>query len=246
VKTETKPHTPQAMGKLTASAPKSKDVFEFAPDEEQDQGEPMAVKVKWVKSGSDEPATEWEFTVMEGATVTTLRNLVDHSTGMAFKDHGATLKHKSKVLSDPNASLESYGITNGSEVTITIQSDGGVGLPPTMVGNEFPGVPLAKPKKKTGDNLDKKRERFTKEEAEDLIKGVDLYGLGQWAQIRASSFGQSGRSGVDLKDKWRNLVQASARPEGFKFRVEYLNDPQFLNRVKTANDNAMNRSVRQQ
>jgi len=38
-----------------------------------------------------------------------------------------------------------------------------------------------------------------------------------------------------LKDKWRNLVTASERPPGFKFRVEYLNDASFLARVAQVN-----------
>ena len=92
-------------------------------------------------------------------------------------------------------------------------------------------------KEKTG--AEKKRERFSKDEALDLIKGVELYGLGQWAQIKQSYFVSTTRSGVDLKDKWRNLMTAAKRPPGFKFRVDYLNEPELLSRVLQVNEEAM-------
>lgn len=170
---------------------------------------------------------------------------MDDSTDSVFKDHAVIFKYKSKTLSDLSASLSEYGITHGSEVLLLInpESTAGVALPPTMVPhNEFPGaVPQKAKKQKTNTNAsggDKKRERFSREEANDLIRGVELYGLGQWAQIRTSFFQQGSRTGVDLKDKWRNLVTAAARSPGFKFRVDYLNDASFLERVRTVNKEA--------
>jgi hypothetical protein len=191
------------------------------------------------------------FDAQRDATVATLRGKVDDSTGSVFKDHAVIFKYKGKTLDDLSANLSEYGITHGSEVLLLINPEtaAAVGLPPTMVPHqgEFPGeVPQQKAKKHRAASAtggDKKRERFSKEEADDLIKGVELYGLGQWAQIRTSFFQQTTRTGVDLKDKWRNLVTAAARQSGFKFRVDYLNDPAFLERVRTVNDEA-NKTMR--
>ena len=77
----------------------------------------------------------------------------------------------------------------------------------------------------------KDRERFTEEEVNALIDGVATYGLGKWSEILTQSFGQSERTGVDLKDKWRNLTLAASRPPGFTFRVSYMNK-ELLDRVR--------------
>jgi len=186
------------------------------------------------------------------ATVATLRRKIDDETQDAFKGVGIMFKHKGKDMADLSARLSLYGVTDGSEVLLLITSESAsvVGLPPMMIGHEFlPGEPVPKQKtkrQKSADGGDKKRERFSKEEAEDLIKGVDMYGLGQWAQIRSSLFHQTNRTGVDLKDKWRNLVLASERAPNFKFRVDYLNDQEFLRRVKTVNDAQLVRVHRMQ
>ena len=63
----------------------------------------------------------------------------------------------------------------------------------------------------------KDRERFTEEEVNALIDGVATYGLGKWSEILTQSFGQFERTGVDLKDKWRNLTLAASRPPGLRF-----------------------------
>lgn len=176
-----------------------------------------------------------------------MRRMVDETTDGVLKSHAIILKHKNKTMDRSNATLSEYGVGEGAEVVLLLNHEAGqVPAAPTMV-TEFPGEPVAKKTKKDNKKdggAEKKRERFTKEEAEDLIKGVELYGLGQWAQIKASYFNERGstRTGVDLKDKWRNLVTASQRPPGFKFRVEYLNDPTFLSRVTKVNDDATNKA----
>ena len=69
-----------------------------------------------------------------------------------------------------------------------------------------------------------------------MIKGVELYGLGQWAQIKQSYFVSTTRSGVDLKDKWRNL-DCGETPAGFQVpSVDYLNEPELLSRVLQVNE----------
>jgi len=178
-----------------------------------------------------------------------LRRMVDETTDGVLKSHAIILKHKNKTMDRSSAALSEYGVGEGAEVVLLLNHDAGqVPAAPTMVTG-FPGEPVTKKTKrdnKKDGGAEKKRERFTKEEAEDLIKGVELYGLGQWAQIKASYFNDKGsqsstRTGVDLKDKWRNLVTASQRPPGFKFRVDYLNDPEFLNRVTKVNNDAWNK-----
>ena len=148
------------------------------------------------------------------------------------------------------AQLGSFGICDGSEIVLILNNDAhGVPAAPTMVNPQFPGEPVSKKPKKAKqdkDGVEKKRERFSKDEAEDLIKGVQLFGLGQWAHIKSSFFQDTSRSGVDLKDKWRNLVTASERPPGFKFRVEYLNDASFLARVTQVNAEAQAKASRDQ
>nr|XP_043616759.1 telomere repeat-binding factor 4-like [Erigeron canadensis]XP_043616760.1 telomere repeat-binding factor 4-like [Erigeron canadensis] len=60
----------------------------------------------------------------------------------------------------------------------------------------------------------RQKHRWTMEEEEALIAGVEKYGQGKWKTIVddpqfASCF--SDRSNVDLKDKWRNLNASSVR-----------------------------------
>ena len=171
------------------------------------------------------------------ATVDALRGMVHETTGGVLTKDNITLKHKSRTMEPTDAQLGSFGVRDGSDIVLILNNDGqGVPAAPTMVNTQFPGEPVAKKSKKAKDKSgDKKRERFSQSEAEDLIKGVQLFGLGQWAHIKSSFFQDTSRSGVDLKDKWRNLVTASERPPGFKFRVDYLNDASFLARVAQVN-----------
>ena len=58
-------------------------------------------------------------------------------------------------------------------------------------------------------------QRWTMEETTALVDGVERFGLGKWAEIKKHTFDEaSGRTPVDLKDKWRNLSKALARPAG--------------------------------
>ena len=56
-----------------------------------------------------------------------------------------------------------------------------------------------KPKAKGG------RKRWSMEEMTTLIEGVEKLGEGNWALIKAA-YDLGGRSNVDLKDKWRNML----------------------------------------
>jgi hypothetical protein len=51
------------------------------------------------------------------------------------------------------------------------------------------------------------------EETEALVVGVERCGGGKWADIKKLGFGViAGRSAVDLKDKWRNLMRVALLP----------------------------------
>ncbi|XP_076893398.1 uncharacterized protein LOC143545373 [Bidens hawaiensis] len=66
----------------------------------------------------------------------------------------------------------------------------------------------------TGGNPRKLHRVWTVTEVKKLIDGVSLFGVGKWTHIKKSLFSSSDhRTSVDLKDKWRNLLKASAPKE---------------------------------
>lgn len=80
----------------------------------------------------------------------------------------------------------------------------------------------------------KPERRWTGEEADALLDGIRKFGRGEWAQIRKAIWATSDfpkRSSVDLKDKWRNLEDSTTKPEGFKFRAQYVT-PALLAKTK--------------
>lgn len=57
------------------------------------------------------------------------------------------------------------------------------------------------------------RARRNVEETEALVTGVEACGNGKWADIKKLGFRAiHGRSAVDLKDKWRNLLRVALMP----------------------------------
>ncbi|ELP90676.1 hypothetical protein EIN_023650 [Entamoeba invadens IP1] len=56
----------------------------------------------------------------------------------------------------------------------------------------------------------KKKRRFSEEETQNLIAGVEQFGVGHWKSI-LSAYEFDGRSCVDLKDKWRNIENSKNR-----------------------------------
>ncbi|CAH1251201.1 TERF2 [Branchiostoma lanceolatum] len=58
----------------------------------------------------------------------------------------------------------------------------------------------------------RQRHQWMDSEVENLIKGVKKYGLGNWAKIK-DNFRFNGRTNVNLKDKWRQLIKSGVVKE---------------------------------
>eukprot|EP00793_Prasinoderma_coloniale_P003598 PRCOL_00002972-RA len=78
-------------------------------------------------------------------------------------------------------------------------------------------------------------QRWSMEETTALVDGVERFGLGKWAEIKKHTFDEtSGRTPVDLKDKWRNLSKALAKAAGDAAtqRLETEYSPELMQRVR--------------
>lgn len=87
-----------------------------------------------------------------------------------------------------------------------------VGLPkrsPPRIKRKAPSPARAKKRAKMSSGGVHKRVRWTQEEVDNLIEGVQEYGKGSWAEILAAFEFNDCRTSVNLKDKWRNLEKAS-------------------------------------
>lgn len=60
----------------------------------------------------------------------------------------------------------------------------------------------------------RKKRYWNDEEIENLLKGVRKHGPGNWAKILSCYEFAPGRTSVDLKDKYRNLLNLQAKEEG--------------------------------
>lgn len=74
-----------------------------------------------------------------------------------------------------------------------------------------------------GGGRQKVHRPWTLPEVHALVEGVSHYGRGQWADIKSLqangvSAALAGRSAVDLKDKWRNLLRIAMLPVLYKRR----------------------------
>ncbi|WVZ59118.1 hypothetical protein U9M48_009313 [Paspalum notatum var. saurae] len=54
----------------------------------------------------------------------------------------------------------------------------------------------------------KNNSRWTAEEVKILVAGVSEFGVGPWTKLKKKYFKSSIRTAVNLKDKWRNLLQS--------------------------------------
>lgn len=84
----------------------------------------------------------------------------------------------------------------------------------------------------------RQRQPWTNEDTKKLLKGVQIFGKGNWAIIHQQMQFDSTRSTTDLKDKWRNLIdpRKNARtPKDLKKLAELINREQgnapIINRV---------------
>ena len=57
---------------------------------------------------------------------------------------------------------------------------------------------------------ERQRIAWSQDEVDNLVSGVQLYGVGEWKQI-ANHFEFNKRTPVDLKDKWRNLQKIAEK-----------------------------------
>ncbi|CAK7332269.1 unnamed protein product [Dovyalis caffra] len=62
-----------------------------------------------------------------------------------------------------------------------------------------------------GRKLKRDHRRWTLGEVRKLIIGVTEHGVGKWTHIKRLMFSSSHRTSVNLKDKWRNLLNSSTR-----------------------------------
>ena len=85
-----------------------------------------------------------------------------------------------------------------------------------------------------GGGRQKVHRPWTPPEVEALVEGVAHYGCGQWADIKSLqangvAAALASRSRVDLKDKWRNLLQLASLPSQSRRKAE--TPPELLQRV---------------
>ncbi|KAK3153825.1 hypothetical protein QOZ80_2BG0181790 [Eleusine coracana subsp. coracana] len=59
------------------------------------------------------------------------------------------------------------------------------------------------------NNTRKNNPHWKEQEASMLLDGLSKYGVGRWTKIKAAYFGTSIRTAAHLKDKWKNLREAS-------------------------------------
>jgi hypothetical protein len=83
---------------------------------------------------------------------------------------------------------------------------------PTPGASSLLQAPFSKPSAAHHPSSKKKHNPWSTEETSALVDGVAMCGIGKWADIKrlqqvAISGVLAGRSPVDLKDKWRNLVR---------------------------------------
>jgi len=67
--------------------------------------------------------------------------------------------------------------------------------------SKYPVKPLQIPP------LKQTRSKWTQQEEQNLARGVELYGVGNWSQILSHYKFNKKRNSVSLKDKWRNMVK---------------------------------------
>ncbi|KAM0852121.1 hypothetical protein ACQ4PT_051985 [Festuca glaucescens] len=81
----------------------------------------------------------------------------------------------------------------------------------------------------------KENEHWDPEEVKLLVDGVSELGVGRWTKLKSKWFpnSNSGRTAVNLKDKWRNLVKAYVfRPTSKKKAKNAHLDKDLINKIQ--------------
>jgi hypothetical protein len=237
------------------------DPYAFSPEDETNDANKkylFSVMCRMEKIREDEERVNipLQLEIEKEATISDLKKKISDRTGGKLALNDMILTMGANVLKR-SMTCRQAGIKNNLQVILTLKGDlekegaylsderdmtqqevalalRKVGVEVDIIDDMDPEDKVKSQQKKPYRNADgkaKDRERFTEEEVKALIDGVAAYGLGKWSEILTQSFGQSERTGVDLKDKWRNLTLAASRPPGFTFRVSYMN-PELLQRVR--------------
>lgn len=222
----------------------NKDAYAFTPEDENVNAEKFHFSVLCKMGDLNIPL---QLDIAKDAMVVALKKKISDRTGGKLALNDMFLTMGANVLKR-TMSVRQAGIKDNVQLVLTLKEDlqnvgadindeedmteqdvaenlakVGIAVP---ILNKTPEDKVSKAKKpyRNVDGKAKDRERFSEEETNMLIEGVATHGLGKWSEILTQSFGQSERSGVDLKDKWRNLCLAASRPSGFGFRVQYMTE----------------------
>ncbi|KAK3125317.1 hypothetical protein QOZ80_7BG0603230 [Eleusine coracana subsp. coracana] len=84
-----------------------------------------------------------------------------------------------------------------------------------------------------GKHTRKNNPHWTEHEVCMLLDGLSEYGVGRWTKIKKAYFGTSIRTAVHLKDKWKNLMEASDSKVRSKKKVKaHKSTEQILRRLE--------------
>ena len=172
-------------------------------------------------------------------TTTRLKQIIAEKTGGRLPPNRQEITWKGVELGmhRPDTKLADLGVGEDSTLELKIKPKEQEEARRALVSVGRSGGEGTPKKLRRGERENK---RFTGVEAENLVEGVNLFGLGRWAEILHHSFAESGRTSIDLKDKWRNMCVAAGRPADFKFRADYLT-PELLSKVRTVRAEAERR-----
>jgi hypothetical protein len=251
----------RAPGAKRAPSPSSSDDSDSSSDDasaSEEAAKPTAaaaanwtVRIRW--RGDELPLS-----IASDCTTDALKRLIDAKTGGRLPPERCALSYRGEPLVDGGALLARAGVVDGDAFDLRIAaatpprpnaalSSGALAVSNLGAGAGATGPAAASPSnaRLPLGHVGSSR-RFSEAEARKLLEGVETHGAGRWAAIQKWGFGPEertrdagiqARTQVDLKDKWRNMVAMTRRPEGFKFRAKYVTEA-FLRRVSVAAENA--------
>ena len=210
------------------------------------------VRIRW--RGDELPLS-----IASDCTTDALKRLIDAKTGGRLPPERCALSYRGEPLVDGGALLARAGVVDGDAFDLRIAaatpprpnaafSSGALAASTLGAGAGASGAAAAAAPSNARLPLGYVGNKggFSEAEARKLLEGVETHGAGRWAAIQKWGFGPEerardagirARTQVDLKDKWRNMVAMTTRPEGFKFRAKYVTEA-FLRRVSVAAESA--------